>query len=314
MLDGIDNALLIHNPVAGRHRRRRARDLAAACRLLGEAGIRVEIADTSRPGEASTFARKAASDSCGMVIACGGDGTINEIANGLVGSKVPLAILPAGTANVLGNELDLPWNIPAAARLIPTGRLRRIALGLIRSNPPEGTERYFVCVAGAGVDGSMVHRVNARLKDATGTLAYWFSGFQHLFTYPLARFSVEADGQCILSPQVIVGRTRHYGGPFQITPGADLFSDRFELAIFTFRNRFRFPVHLVSNWSTRLRRPGDVHFIKATRLTCQPEPGSTVYVEIDGEPAGKLPVEFEVVPDALTLVVPASMAEPAQAA
>lgn len=307
MLSGIHDALLIHNPAAGRRRRRRARDLDAARRILADAGVSVDIADTSAPGDASRLARQAVADSRGMVISCGGDGTINEIANGLVGSHVPLAILPAGTANVLGSELALPWKIPAAASLIPSGTLRRIALGLIRSDPPGGSERYFVCVAGAGVDGSMVHRVNARLKDATGTLAYWLSGFQHLLTYPLVHFSVEADGRCLLSPQIVVGRTRHYGGPFQLTPGADLFSDRFELAVFTIRNRFRFPFHLVANWATRFRPPGDVHFIQATRLACFPKPGSTIYVEIDGEPAGMLPVEFQVVPDALTLVVPPSL-------
>jgi diacylglycerol kinase (ATP) len=304
MLAGIRDALLIHNPAAGRHRRRRSRDLAATCRILADAGIAVEIAQTARPGDATRLASEAVRDSRGMVISCGGDGTINEIANGLAGSRVPLAILPAGTANVLGKELSLPWNIPAAARLIPTSRLERIALGRLRSDPPAGPQRYFVCVAGAGVDGSMVYRVNGRLKNATGTFAYWLSGLHHFLTYRFAFFTVEAAGQSILTPQVIVGRTRHYGGPFRMTPGASLFRDEFEIAVFTIRSRFRFPFHVILNWLARRRQPGDVRFLKTTRLYCRPEPGKTVYVEIDGEPAGTLPVEFEVVPDALTLVVP----------
>jgi diacylglycerol kinase (ATP) len=305
MLTGIQDALVIHNPAAGRRRSRRTRDLAEARRILAEAGIAAEIADTERPGDATLLARQAVEQGCGMVIACGGDGTINEIANGLAGSRVPLAVLPAGTANVLGKELGLPWNIPEAAHRIPAGRLARIALGLAVPNGAASAEgRYFVCIAGAGVDGSMVYRVNSQLKQATGTLAYWLAGLGHFFTYHLVRFSVDASGQSFQAAQVIVGRTKHYGGPFRITAGADLFSDKFEVAVFTTTSRFRYPAHMVAVWLSRLRRQGDVHFIHTQRVECRPQPGTRVYVEVDGDPAGKLPVEFRIVPDALTLIVP----------
>ena len=244
-----------------------------------------------------------------MVIGCGGDGTINEIVNGLAGSRVPLAILPAGTANVLGKELGLPWDIPAAARLIPTGRLERIALGLARTEPPQGPERYFICIAGAGVDGSMVYGVNSRLKQATGTLAYWLSGLEHFFTYPLVTFRVAAGDRSFQAAQVIVGRTKHYGGPFRITMGADLLSDRFEAAVFTTTSRFRYPAHMMAVWFSRLRRQGDVHFVETREIRCHAEPGESVYVELDGEPAGRLPAEFRIVPDALTLVMPENETE-----
>ncbi|MDE3135483.1 MAG: diacylglycerol kinase family lipid kinase [Acidobacteriota bacterium] len=304
MLNGIHDALLIHNPAAGRRRNRRARDLDAACRILGEAGIRVELAATSRAGDGTNLAREAVRSRRGMVIGCGGDGTINEIVNGLAGSRVPLAVLPAGTANVLGKELGLPWNIPAAARLILTGRLERIALGLARVEPPDGPERYFICIAGAGVDGSMVYSVNSRLKQATGTLAYWLAGLGHFFTYPLIPFRVAVDDHSFQAAQVIVGRTKHYGGPFRITPGADLLSDRFQAAVFTTTSRFRYPAHMVAVWLSRLERQGDVHFVDTRCVRCEARPGDTIYVELDGEPAGRLPAEFRIVPDALTLVMP----------
>ena len=304
MLTGIHDALLVHNPAAGSHRRHRARDLDQARRILADAGIATEIVDTSRPGDATRLARQAAEQGRGMVIGCGGDGTINELVNGLAKSRVPLAILPAGTANVLGKELRLPWDIPAAARNIPSARLARIALGLAQQQPPTGPERYFVCIAGAGVDGSMVYHVNSRLKQATGTFAYWLAGLSHFFTYRLVTFPVAADRQTFRAAQVIVGRTRHYGGPFQITAGADLFSDRFEAAIFATTSRFRYPAHMVAVWLSRLRRQGDVHFLQTRLVTCQADPRETVYFELDGEPGGTLPVEFRIVPDALTLVVP----------
>jgi YegS/Rv2252/BmrU family lipid kinase len=303
MLPEIHDALLIHNPAAGQHLRRRAGDLAKARRTLAEAGIAIEIADTSRPGEATRFAREAAQRGRGLVIGCGGDGTVNEIVNGLARSNVPLAVLPAGTANVLAKELALPWDIPAAARLIPRGRVRRVALGFAQHQPPDADGRYFLCIAGAGVDGSMVYGVNSRLKRATGTLAYWMSGLSHFLSYPLVPFEITADGQSFQAPQVIIGRTKHYGGPFQLTPGADLFSDQFEAAVFTTTNRFRYPAHMIAVWLARLGQQSDVHFVKTQRVLCRAAAGHTIYVELDGEPAGTLPMEFHVVPNALTLVV-----------
>lgn len=305
MLAGIQDALLIHNPTAGRRQNRRGRDLDDARRILGEAGIAVEIADTSHAGDATLFARRAAQEGRGLLIACGGDGTVNEVANGLAGSRVPLAILPAGTANVLGKELGLPWDIPAAARRIPSGGLARIALGLaVPADSASGGGRYFVCVAGAGVDGSMVYSVSGQVKRATGILAYWLAGFSHFVSYRFVPFSVDAAGHSFRVSEVIVGRTRNYGGPFRITNGADLRSDRFEIAAFDTHSRFRYPVHMLAIWLSRLPRQRDVHFVHAQRVRCHAEPGAKVYVQIDGEPAGKLPVEFRIVPDALTLVVP----------
>lgn len=304
MLSGIRDALIIHNPAAGRRRRRRARDLARARHILAEAGIDAALAETSDPGGASALARQAARDGRGLVIACGGDGTIHEIANGLALSRVPLAVLPAGTANVLAKELGLPWNIPAAARRIPAGRLARIALGLAQQNPPNGACRYFVCIAGAGIDGSMVYRCNPKLKAVAGQFAYWLEAARHFFRYPLQPFAVAAAGRAFQATQVIVGRTRNFGGPFRLTPGADLLSDRFQVAAFTATSRFRYPANLLAVWLDRLELRRDVEFVDAAQVRCEAEPGTRIYVETDGEPAGILPVEFRIVPDALTLVAP----------
>jgi YegS/Rv2252/BmrU family lipid kinase len=304
MLTGIEDALIIHNPVAGfAAGRRRFRDLEAAQRILADAGITTEVATTSGPGQAAALASAAVGERRGMVIGCGGDGTINEIANGMAGSQVPLAILPAGTANVLVKELGLPWNIPAAARRILTGRLERIALGLVHSESAKAG-RYFVCVAGAGVDASIVFQTNLKLKQYTGTFAYWLEGLRHFVASPLVPFSAVADGRSFRATQVIIGRTRNYGGPFRITLGADLFSNRFQVAVFTSTNRFRYVAHLLAIWLSRLDRQRDVHLFHATHVRCEAFQGTEEYAEIDGELAGALPLEFSIVPDALTLVVP----------
>src|SRR5579872_3053584 len=130
MPDGIKNAVLIYNPTSGRRRHRRFADVEQAAKILSNAGILTELAPTTARFSATSIARQAVDQRADLVIACGGDGTVNEVVNGLAGSEVPLALLPAGTANILAKELGIPWDIPAAAQLIPGGRVRRIALGL----------------------------------------------------------------------------------------------------------------------------------------------------------------------------------------
>src|ERR1700731_5264040 len=167
---GIKDALLIYNPTSGRRRHRRFAEIEQAIRLLKDAGIATELAPTTGRNTAIGIARQAVQQRRGMVIACGGDGTINEIVNGLAGSQVPMALLPAGNANILAKELGIPWDIPHASRLIPGGVVRRIALGLAEGMngnhaehiPPGG--RYFLCVAGAGPDGAIVNGVDEELK------------------------------------------------------------------------------------------------------------------------------------------------------
>src|ERR1700740_1459492 len=159
MPDGIQDALLIYNPTSGRRQHRRFAEIEQAVPILKDAGIRTELAPTTAPMSATGIARQAVQQGRGMVIACGGDGTNNEVVNGLAGTNVPMAVLPAGTANILAKELGIPWDIPHAARLIAGSSVRRIALGI--AIPSDGRHsddvpsggRYFLCVAGAGPDG-----------------------------------------------------------------------------------------------------------------------------------------------------------------
>ncbi len=308
MLTGIRNALIIYNPLAGRNRHGRLQQLEAARQVLARVGIDAELQPTGSGGEATGLARRAAESGCELVIACGGDGTVNEAVNGLAadpaGRQVPLAVLPAGTANVLAKELGIPWNIPRAARMISCGSLRRVALGVAASPGPPAVRRFFLCVAGAGPDGVMVYSLNPALKLRAGIAAYWLEGFRQIFRYRFPRFRVTAEGRQMEVTLVVIGRTKHYGGPFRITTGADLFGEEFELAIYTTRSATRYLSYIPALWLGRLRRRRDVHFWKARSLRCEPLGGERIYAQVDGEPAGRLPVEFSIVPDALTLVVP----------
>lgn len=301
MLTPIRDAVMIYNPRAGRARQRQ---LQQARQILEEDGITVELWGTTGPGAATQLAERARAEGRGLVIVAGGDGTINEAVNGLAGSRVPLAVLPAGTANVLGKELGLPWNLPAAARRIAGGTLRRIALGVALSPQPASRRRYFICVGGAGPDGIMVYATSPSLKARIGILAYWCEGVRQAFAYRFPAFRVTLKAGEWLATAVVVGRTKHYGGPVQITTQADLFGDEFEVMISTARGRLRQLAGLPALFAGRHRSVRHFHFLKTPEVRCEPLGDERVYAQVDGEGIGTLPVEFRIVPDALTLVVP----------
>ena len=316
MLTDLQNALVIHNPNAGYGGRARRRDLDAARRIFASAGIHTDFAETSAPGEATEIARRAGAEGCQLVIACGGDGTLNEIVNGIAapqnGRRVSLALLPGGTANVLAKELGLPWKIPHAAQRLVRGHLRNIALGLATPLEQPEKKRYFISVGGAGPDGVMVYSIDLALKAKVGVLAYWWEGVRQVFRYSFPRFRVVTPVKQVEATLIIVGRTKHYGGPFRITTEADLLEDRFELAALTTQSGLRYLSYLPTLWFGDLRAKEDVHFWKSDTLVCQPLDERPVYAQVDGEPLARLPVEFKIEPRALTLLVPA--VEPAQQA
>src|SRR6184192_4569920 len=147
----LQNALLIHNPKAGNGGSARRRLLDQARHIFAARGIDAELAETTGPGHATEIAARAAAENRGLVIACGGDGTLNEVVNGLArqqnGHRVPLALLPGGTANILAKELALPWDIPQAAQRLVRGTVREIALGLATPTQEPEKARYFLSVA-----------------------------------------------------------------------------------------------------------------------------------------------------------------------
>jgi diacylglycerol kinase (ATP) len=304
----IQNALLIHNPNAGNGGNGRRRLLDQARQILASGGIEAELAETTGPGHATEIAEQAVRDHRQLVIACGGDGTLNEVVNGLAnysnGHRVPLALLPGGTANILAKELDLPWDIPRAARRLIHGEVREIALGLATPAEQPGRKRYFLSVAGGGPDGMIVYSVDLGLKARVGILAYWWQGAREVLRYTFPRFRVRTGDRELEATLVVVGRTKNYGGPFKITDQADLFEDRFEVMALTTQSGLRYLSYLPTLWMGNLRREEGVHFWKAEALVCEPLDSSPVYAQVDGEPLARLPIEFSIVPRALKLLVP----------
>jgi YegS/Rv2252/BmrU family lipid kinase len=304
----IHNALLIHNPNAGNGGQGRRAMLDEARRIFAAGGIQTELAETTKPGDATEIAQRANNEGRQLVIACGGDGTLNEVVNGLAGQKnghrVPLALLPGGTANVLAKELDLPWDIPSAAEKLVHGVVRDIPLGLATPLNEPAKKRYFLSVAGSGPDGMIVYSIDLELKARVGILAYWWQGAREAFRYKFQHFRVTAAGKQIDASIIVVGRTKHYGGPFKITTDANLYEDQFELMALTTQSGLRYISYLPALWLDKLRGMKGVHFWKADSVLCEPLGNDPIYAQVDGEPLARLPVEFKIMPRALKLLVP----------
>jgi diacylglycerol kinase family enzyme len=238
------------------------------------------------------------------VVACGGDGTLNAVVNGLAGSQIPVTFLPAGTANILAKELSFPRNLERVAACLAGGTLRRIALGIVTTCDGAARSRYFLSVAGAGPDGAIVEAVNHQLKRHTGMLAFWAEGLRQFALYSFPRFRVTSEGRVLEATMIVVGRTKHYGGPFRITTQADLYGNDFEVMACSTRNAFRYLSYVPLACLGQMRMAGRTEFFRSKGFRCEPMDSPPAAVQIDGEPAGHLPAEFCVVPDALTLLTP----------
>jgi diacylglycerol kinase (ATP) len=263
--------------------------------VLNSYGVKVEVVATTGPNDASALARKAVDSGCDLIIASGGDGTINEVISGMAKSNVPLLVIPAGTANVLAKEIGLPRSLVKSTELIRTGRVRRISLGKV-------DHRYFVLMAGVGVDAATIAAVNRRLKRWLGEGAFWIAGFKQLFQYDFPSFQLIMDGSVENATFVVISKAKNYGGPFQITSRADLFSDQFDICLFQSRNRWRYLGYLWHVASGKHASLSDVKYLKAR--TVEVLGSSDIQVQVDGELIATLPQKFTIETDALSLIVP----------
>lgn len=293
--------MVIFNPAARGLYGKRRRRLDTAVAQLEAAGHSVQVVQTEGPGSGVELARRAVASGAQLIVAAGGDGTLNEALNGVTGSAVPLAVLPGGTANVLATELGLGRLEEAAAQL-PRWVPRRVAAGLLTCHAT-GTQRYFLCMAGAGLDAQIIQRVDPHLKRQSGKLSYWVAGFRQLGRR-LEEFQVADGGAAQRCSFALASRVRDYGGTFAIARHASLWRDDFAVVLFEGRNTVRYLKYLAGVVTKRLEGMRGVKIFHARRLELRPGGRAPVWVQVDGEPAGQLPATMEIVPDAVTLLVP----------
>jgi diacylglycerol kinase (ATP) len=293
-------AAIIYNPVA----RGLSRHLHSLPRIIAELArknIQAELVATTGPGTAGQQARRKIEAGCDLILTAGGDGTINETATGMLGSGVPLGILPGGTANVLAREIHLPGNMEKVAAQLTALQPRSIAVGAITIGKSE--RRPFICMAGAGLDADIVSKVNLDLKAAAGKLAYYVGGFSQVFR-TLPEFQVFVDGRSYLASFALISRLRNYGGDLEIARGASLLRDDFEVVLFRGTYAFQYLPYLVGVALKRVHNMRGCTVVNGRSVRCEGARNARVWVQVDGELAGTLPVTAEILPDALQLLMP----------
>lgn len=292
-------ATLISNPKTGRYAARR-RSVEALATQLESLGVKVDLRLTQGPGDATQIAARAARNGSSDVIVAGGDGTINEAIQGLAGTKARLAIIPRGTGNVLARELGLPLDDEQSLKVVAEGKSRQIYLGLA-IDETTNESRYFVLMAGIGLDASVVRRVQPSLKKRIGKGAFWVSGLSHLATWNPRPFILEINGHKYTSTFAAIGKAAKYGGDLAITPGARLDQPEFEICIIDTRSRLRY-LHLLSQAMRNgmPRNTPEVRFVNSVSVRAHGD----AHVQIDGELIGRLPMRFEIAPHSLEIIVP----------
>ena len=231
------NPLLIHNPTAGKSWSGRLN--RPLIHRLKEWLPTLQIKQTKGAGHATELARHAALGGGDLVIATGGDGTANEVMNGLIGTNVVMAYLPTGTGNTLARELDLPVNPMKAVDSLKDGEVRDVYVGL-------AGQKNFSLMVGIGFDGDAVRRVPYRLKRLSGRLSYLWAGSLTMFRYSFPVFSVLIDGKTYLATTLIVAKSKYYASRFRIVPDMSLDQPLFGICLFPGRGSWNTLRYIVS--------------------------------------------------------------------
>src|SRR5215475_3006081 len=293
---------LIYNPTAGAVRRDTGK-IERLTRALALRGIRVRLLPTVGVGDATLLAAQSVNDGAEMVIVCGGDGTINEAAQSLVGTETALAVWPSGTANVLARELRLPCDETALSELIADRSARTISVGSA-VKPDTGWQRYFLLMAGIGLDATIVNGVDLGLKRWIGAGAYLASGLGYLARLPLTPFSIDLNGRRLESTFTVISNAASYAVCFTLAPGARVDDDQLDVCVFNSHSRLAYLTYAFLSMAKGLHT-------RVSKVVYQPareahaNSNDKALVQLDGDVMGTLPMRFEIATQALRIIAPA---------
>src|ERR1039458_6720241 len=310
-------ATILFNPNSGRPRR--DMELNHAIGIIQSAGVRTELTVCRSSQEATDNARCAVAAGSDTVFACGGDGTIHDVIQGLAGTPVALAILPFGTANALAHDLAIPLRPSAAAQALVNGDVRRIPLRRIEYHDftAQPAARSSLGTAGIGVDAHLFYKLTADLKNRSGMAAYYLKAWHLWATHRMRRFEVEYSNgtghkQQALLTELLAVRIRFFGNILrELVPGASLACSDLRTVMCRTASRNAY-LQYVAGAVLGLpgRRVAGIDLVSCSEITCrlpdQSDAADRVYVEADGELLGRLPARMRSEPDAMSLVVPAA--------
>ena len=285
--------LLIWNPTAGVCWSSVA--IRKAIRELKEWFPLIEIATTHAPGHATRLAKEAARTGHDLIIVAGGDGTVNEVINGITGTETVLACLPTGTGNSIARELGLPLHPVKAAKAMRHGEVREACLG-------EADGRLFILMVGIGFDGYAVKEVSYRLKRILGRMSYVVSGSIALFRYAYPSFTVMADGKPFTATTAIIAKSKYYASCFKIASHVSLEEPAFELCVFAGRGFWRYLIYVGAVVLNIHHRLSDVVLVKAREVQIQEV--LELPAQMDGEVLSFLPMSFRIAERRIKILFP----------
>jgi len=286
--------LIIANPISGSGRGRRdAPGLEAGLRRNG---FGVELFWTDAPGAARSAAEAADPEQVSVILSVGGDGTLNEVANGVGDKNIPIALFPTGTANVLAQEYGIPPSVERVCEIIAAGKTVRLDVGLAAG-------RRFVLFIGAGYDAAVVAAVAAKRTGRITKLHYVGPVLKALATYRFPEMEVVVDDQAAgRATSALVCNVHSYGGPFEIAEGADPTDGLFDVCLLRGRRRRDMVRYFWGGMRHRLFRYQDTARLrgKVIELRCP----AAVPLQADGDFVGELPVRIELLRARLPILVP----------
>jgi YegS/Rv2252/BmrU family lipid kinase len=290
---------VIYNPAA---RRASAEKIKKALVFLRKKGFDPELLMTVKRGDAESFAREAVSGKPYAVIAAGGDGTINEVINGMVWSDIPLAVLPLGTTNVLAKELGIPEDPEGAMETAVTSAAKTVSLGkiMLSSNEPSPltVTRYFCLMAGIGFDAKSVHDINTSIKKVSGKGAYILSGIRSVMEYPAGEILFRIDGREYSGYSAFVCKASRYGGNFRAAPDANLLDPALYVCIFKGARRIDLLRYISGVVRGTHLKYDDVLYLKSEVV----EVLGHAHVQTDGDYLGMSPATISVAENSLRII------------
>jgi YegS/Rv2252/BmrU family lipid kinase len=311
----VHRVALIYNPASGQHSANTHAAIDRALVVLRKAGVKASALETLAPGSAEKLATAAADRGCDTIIACGGDGTVHEVLQSMVGVNVALGVVPLGTANALAANLGLHSSPAKTVRKLLGATPERISVGQISYRDAAGAaqSRYFTVAAGVGADALFLSRLDPGLKRRFGYLLYLVEGLRVWATHSFPLFEASFVERASAKPrveaisQLLAVRIRDFGGVLHnFAPGATLHRNDLRLVAFRTRSRLSYLRFMLAVLFGRQTFNREIELLDAVSVECRPLPGSSahVYAEADGELLGDLPVRITIVPEAVTLLIP----------
>lgn len=306
---------LIYNPSSGNRRERRLQDILTVRSTIQSQGHEAFVIPTRTAGSAGDQTREAIAAGYDTIFACGGDGTVNEVLQGIVNTDAVLGVIPLGTANCLANDLGLALHPAKAAEELLSMQPRSVAVGVLEYGGDAGAahRRYFTVAAGIGVDAELMSKTSTELKKKFGFLAYGMRGAELYARGNFPMFSVTytdaitRERKSEVASQVIVARIGYFGALLKnFVPGASLTKNYAQIVIFKTASRLKYLCYVLDAFRGRLVPGADVVFAPALDLSCAPPLGMSneaIHIEADGDLMGSLPAKISMLPGALRLLM-----------